>query len=152
MYSFRDTLTEFADLLCVFIPVSPQSPFIFVNFPTWNLQQELLLFLINLKVFENKTWTFFQTADSLIQFTYQQLQSALFKAGHHWEHHLMSISKRGLLHPTEMNCCFLHDVTRIQTTKLSILQRLYFHDVLEQLKNNFHTNFRFKRLLGLEYA
>ena len=150
MYSFRDTVTEFADLLCVFIPVSPQSPFIFVNFPTWNLQQEL--FLINLKVFENKTWTFFQTADSLIQFTYQQLQSALFKAGHHWEHHLMSISKRGLLHPTEMNCCFLHDVSRIQTTKLSILQRLYFHDVLEQLKNNFYTNFRFKRLLGLEYV
>ena len=150
MYSFRDTITEFADLFCVFIPVSPQSPFIFVNFPTWNLQQEL--FLINLKVFENKTWTFFQTADSLIQFTYQQLQSALFKAGHHWEHHIMSISKRAPLHPTEMNCCFLHDVTRIHTTKLSILQRLYFHDVLEQLKNNFHTNFRFKRLLGLEYV
>ena len=61
MYSFRDTTKEFADLFCVFIPVSPQSPFIFVNFPTWNLQEEL--FLINLKVFENKIWTFFQTAD-----------------------------------------------------------------------------------------
>ena len=69
-YSFRDTITEFADLFCVFIPVSPQSAFIFVDFPTWNLQQEL--FLINLKVFENKTWTFFQTADCLIQFTYQR--------------------------------------------------------------------------------
>ena len=65
MYSFKDT--EFTDLFCVFIPVSPQTPFIFVNFPTWNLQQEL--FLINLKVFENKTWTFFQTADCLIQLT-----------------------------------------------------------------------------------
>ena len=150
MYSFRDTVTEFADLLCVFIPVSPQSPFIFVNFPTWNLQQEL--FLINLKVFENKTWRFFQTADCLTQFTYQPLQSALFKAGHHWEQHLVSISKRGLPPSTGMNCCFLHDVAKIQTTKLSILLRRSFHDILGQLKNNFHTNFRFKRLLGYEYA
>ena len=30
-------------------------------------------------------------------------------------------------------CWFSHDVTKIQTTKLSILQRLYFHGVLEQL-------------------
>ena len=47
-----------------------------------------------------------------------------------------------------------HDVTKIQTTKLSILPRFYFHDVLEQLKTNFHTNFRFKRVLGfvIEYA
>ena len=42
-----------------------------------------------------------------------------------------------------------HDVTKIQTTKLSFLPRFYFHDVLEQLKTNFHTNFRFKRFLGL---
>ena len=56
-------------------------------------------------------------------------------------------------------CCwihswFSHDVTKIQTTKLSILLRFYFHDVLEQLKTNFHTNFRFKRVLGfvIEYA
>ena len=30
----------------------------------------------------------------------------------------------------------------------------YFHDVLEQLKTNFHTNFRFKRVLSfvIEYA
>ena len=56
-------------------------------------------------------------------------------------------------------CCwihswFSHDVTKIQTTKLSILPRFYFHDVLEQLKINFHTNFRFKRVLGfvIEYA
>ena len=38
--------------------------------------------------------------------------------------------------------------------KLSILPRFYFHDVLEQLKTNFHKNFRFKRVLGfvIEYA
>ena len=31
-------------------------------------------------------------------------------------------------------CWFSHDVTKIQTTKLSILLRFYFHDVFEQLK------------------
>ena len=38
--------------------------------------------------------------------------------------------------------------------KLSILLRFYFHGVLEQLKTNFQTNFRFKRVLGfvIEYA
>ena len=45
-------------------------------------------------------------------------------------------------------CWFSHDVTKIQTKKLSILPRSYFHDALEQLKTNFHTNFRFKRVLG----
>ena len=52
------------------------------------------------------------------------------------------------------NCWFSHDVTKIQTTKLSILLKFYFHDVLEQLKTNFHTNFCFKRVLGfvIEYA
>ena len=51
-------------------------------------------------------------------------------------------------------CWFSHDVTKIQTTKLSILLRFYFHGVLEQLKTNFQTNFRFKRVLGfvIEYA
>ena len=34
---------------------------------------------------------------------------------------------------------FSHDVTKIQTEKLAILPRLYFHDALEQLKN-FQTN------------
>ena len=43
---------------------------------------------------------------------------------------------------------FSHDVTRIQTTKLSILLRFYFRDVLEQLKTNIQTNFRFERVLG----
>ena len=52
------------------------------------------------------------------------------------------------------NCWFSHDVTRIQTTKLSILLEFYFHDVLEQLKANFRKKFRFKRVLGfvIEYA
>ena len=47
-----------------------------------------------------------------------------------------------------MYCWFSNDVTKIQTKKLSILPRFYFHDALEQLKTNFHTNFRFKRVLG----
>ena len=53
-----------------------------------------------------------------------------------------------------LNGWFSHDVTKIQTTKLSILLGFYFNDVLEQLKTNFHTNFRFKRVLGfvIEYA
>ena len=51
------------------------------------------------------------------------------------------------------SCWFPHDVTKIQTTKLPILPRFYFHDVLEQLKTNFQTNFPFKRVLGfvIEY-
>ena len=40
--------------------------------------------------------------------------------------------------------CF-HIVAKIQTKKLSILPRFYFHDALEQLKTNCQTNFRFKR-------
>ena len=53
-----------------------------------------------------------------------------------------------------LNCWFSHDVTKIQTTKLSILLGFYFNEVLEQLKTNFDTNFRFKRVLGfvIEYA
>ena len=49
---------------------------------------------------------------------------------------------------------FSHDVTIIQNKKPSILPRFYFHEALEQLKTNFHTNFRFKRVLGfvIEYA
>ena len=51
-------------------------------------------------------------------------------------------------------CWFSHDVTKIQTTKLSILLRFYFHGVLEELQTNFQTNFRFKRILGfvIEYT
>ena len=51
-------------------------------------------------------------------------------------------------HAKIQNCWFSHDVTKIQTKKLSILRRFYFHDALERLKTNFHTNFRFKRDLG----
>ena len=48
----------------------------------------------------------------------------------------------------------VHDVTKTQTTILSILLRFYFHGVLEHLKTNFQTNFRFKRVLGfvIKYA
>ena len=48
----------------------------------------------------------------------------------------------------EMYCWFSHDVTKIQTKKISILPRFYFHDALEQLKTNFHTNFCLKRSCG----
>ena len=41
-------------------------------------------------------------------------------------------------------CWFSHDVTKIQTIKLSIVPRFYFHDVLEQLKTNVDTNFASK--------
>ena len=53
-----------------------------------------------------------------------------------------------------LDCWFSLDVTKIQTTKLLMLPRFYFHDVLEQLKTNFHTNFGFKKVLGfvIEYA
>ena len=53
-----------------------------------------------------------------------------------------------------MNCWFSDDIAKIQATKLSILLRFYPHGVLEQLKANFQTNFRFKRVLGfvIEYA
>ena len=52
------------------------------------------------------------------------------------------------------NCWFSHDVTKIQTKKISILQGFYIHDALEQMKTNVHTNFHFKRVLGfvIEYA
>ena len=43
---------------------------------------------------------------------------------------------------------------KFKIKKISILPRFYFHDALEQLKTNSHTNFRFKRVLGfvIEYA
>ena len=57
------------------------------------------------------------------------------------------------MYEKSINCRFSHDVTKIQNKKLSILPRFYVHDALEQLKTNFHTNFRFKRILGfvIEY-
>ena len=43
---------------------------------------------------------------------------------------------------------------KFKLKKLAILPTFYFHDALEQLKSNFHTNFRFKRVFGfvIEYA
>ena len=68
-------------------------------------------------------------------------------------HSLSSVvSKNHTRFQTKMGKVFSRDVTKIQTTKLSILLRFYFHDVLEQLKTNFHTNFRFKRVLGFLMA
>ena len=82
----------------------------------------------------------------------------------------MGTSLRALLrYQNTISCCCLssgdsyntpivgfdmHDVTKIQTKKLSILLRFYFHDALEQLKTNCHKHFRFKRVLGfvIEYA
>ena len=45
-------------------------------------------------------------------------------------------------------------MTSLKLKKLSILLRFNFHGVLEQLKVNFQTTFRFKRVLGfvIEYA
>ena len=37
---------------------------------------------------------------------------------------------------------------KFKLKKISILPGFYFHDALEQLKTNFHANFRFKRILG----
>ena len=64
------------------------------------------------------------------------------------------IWKRTVHRMAGSNCGFSHDVTKIQTTKLSILLRFYFHGALEQLRTNSQTNFRFKRVLGFvkEYA
>ena len=58
------------------------------------------------------------------------------------------------LNLTKTNCWFSHDVTKMQTKKLSILPRFYFHYALEQPETNFHTDFRFKRVLGfvIKYA
>ena len=51
-------------------------------------------------------------------------------------------------------CWFSHDVTKFQTSELLILLRFYFHDVLEQLKTNLHTNFHSEWVLCLviDYA
>ena len=42
---------------------------------------------------------------------------------------------------------FSHDITKIQTKKLSLLLSFYFHVVLQHLKTYIQTNFRFKRVL-----
>ena len=45
--------------------------------------------------------------------------------------------------------CWFYMTSKIQTKKLSMLQRFYFHDVLEQLKTNLHTIFASKWFLVL---
>ena len=42
---------------------------------------------------------------------------------------------------------FSHDITKIQTKKLSLLLSFYFHVVLQHLITYIQTNFRFKRVL-----
>ena len=42
---------------------------------------------------------------------------------------------------------FSHDVTKIQTKKLSLLLSFYFYVILEHLKTFIQKNFRFKRVL-----
>ena len=56
---------------------------------------------------------------------------------------------------------YINDIVGFHMTSLKFnlknypsFPRFYFHDALEQLKTNCHTNFRFKRVLGfvIEYA
>ena len=49
----------------------------------------------------------------------------------------------------KLYCWFSHDVTKIQTTKLSMLLRFYFHVVLEQLRTNVQKIFASKEFLVL---
>ena len=42
---------------------------------------------------------------------------------------------------------FSHDVTNIQTKKLSILLSFYFHEALRHLETLAYTHFRFQRVL-----
>ena len=47
----------------------------------------------------------------------------------------------------KLYCWFSHDVTKIQTTKLSMLLRFYFHVVLEKLRTNVQKIFASKEFL-----
>ena len=49
----------------------------------------------------------------------------------------------------KLYCWFSHDVTKIQTTKLSMLLRFYFHVVLEKLTTNVQKIFASKEFLVL---
>ena len=49
----------------------------------------------------------------------------------------------------KLYCWFSHDVTKIQTTKLSMLLRFYFHVVLEKLRTNVQKIFASKEFLVL---
>ena len=44
--------------------------------------------------------------------------------------------------------CFSHDVTKIQTKKLSVLLSFYFHEVLQHLNTFMETNFRLERVFS----
>ena len=46
---------------------------------------------------------------------------------------------------------FSHDITKIQTKKLSLLLSFHFHVVLQHLKTYIQTNFRFKGFFVLRY-
>ena len=52
-----------------------------------------------------------------------------------------------LVFTKSVNSWFSHDVTKIQTKKLSVLLSFYFHVILKHLKTFKQTNFRFKRVL-----
>ena len=49
----------------------------------------------------------------------------------------------------KLYCWFSHDVTKVQTTKLSMLLRFYSHVVLEQVKTNVQKIFASKEFLVL---
>ena len=55
---------------------------------------------------------------------------------------------------TKKETLFWKTSLKFKLKKLSILPRFYFHDASKQLKTNFHTNFRFRRVLRfvIEYA
>ena len=46
-----------------------------------------------------------------------------------------------------LNYWFSHDVTKMQTKKLTLLLSFYFQVVLQDLKTYIKTDFRFKRVL-----
>ena len=71
-------------------------------------------------------------------------QSNKIWTGHHFQ----------LTVNNSFNWRFSHDVMKVQTIKLLILLRLYFHDIYEQLKTTIHTNVLSERSLGfvIEYV
>ena len=53
----------------------------------------------------------------------------------------------GTTKQSNYNFWFSHDVTKIQTKKLSILLSFHFHEVLEYPNTFIYTNFRFERVI-----
>ena len=70
-------------------------------------------------------------------------------------HYIIMVGMGGTSTPFHFNVPrnsrFSHDVTKIQTKKLSLLLSFYFHVILEHLKTFTQTNFRFKRDFVLRY-